>query len=77
MKSAIKRLVIGAMAAGAAAMLAACSTAEPKSRVYLFDRSQYVMTVSGDVVSGVTTTNNGIWLSRHAVELLQREKILP
>ena len=57
--------------------LAACSTPNPKSRVNLFADSDYKMTVPGDVVAGMTTRTNGIWLSRPAIERLQRELILP
>ena len=61
---------------GVIATLAACSTPAP-SRVNLFAQSDYIMTVPGDTVAGVTTKTNGIWLSRPAIERLQAERILP
>jgi hypothetical protein len=65
-------IVVGVML-----ILAACSTPSPKNRVNLFADSDYKMTVPGDVVAGMTTRTNGIWLSRPAIERLQAERILP
>ena len=65
------------IAAGVMATLAACSTPSPKSRVNLFADADYKMTVPGDLVAGMTTKTNGIWLSRPAIERLQSVRILP
>ena len=69
---------LGVMMLGLAVILAGCSTPQPtQSRVNLFDASDYRMTVTGDVVAGYVTKTNGIWLSKPAIERLQRERILP
>ena len=45
--------------------------------VALFERDDYVMTKAGQTVADYTTRADGIWLSRPAVERLQRAKVLP
>ena len=62
---------------GATLMLAGCSTTPPASRVNLFDGSDYRFTAPGEMVGDMVTRTNGIWLSRPAVERLQKESILP
>lgn len=68
--------MLAAMMLGVTMIPAGCLTVEPR-RVFLFEGSGYIVTRPPDVVAGITTTTNGIWLSRPSIELLQREKILP
>ena len=72
-KKLLRGFVASAIVAGTMLTLAACSTVN-SSRVNLFEASDYLMTKPGQVI---TAPKQGIWLSRDAVDRLQKEGCLP
>ena len=58
-------------------LMAGCTS----SRVQLFERDSYFMTRDGDAIVRSNAPpfmlSRGIWLSKEAIEKLQREKIVP
>lgn len=66
-------LVLPIATAALMALMALCGCAT----VNLFERDDYLLTKEGQTIGDFTTKADGIWLSRPAIERLQRAKVLP